>query len=92
MGPSGSGKTTLLSILGGRAPRCLLQGRPCAFSYKTGALFCISCAVPCKCAACVLNYPLYVCSALTMKGWPTFNREKLTKRAKRQVGFVLQVG
>ncbi|EIE22543.1 hypothetical protein COCSUDRAFT_16269, partial [Coccomyxa subellipsoidea C-169] len=29
-------------------------------------------------------------TALTMKGWPSFNGEKLTKRAKRQVGFVLQ--
>lgn len=26
-----------------------------------------------------------------MSGHPTFNQEKLTKRAKRQVGFVLQV-
>lgn len=26
-----------------------------------------------------------------MNGHPTFNHEKLTKRAKRQVGFVLQV-
>ncbi|BDA45889.1 ABC transporter G family member 14 [Coccomyxa sp. Obi] len=29
-------------------------------------------------------------SALTMKGYPSFNGERLTKRAKRQVGFVLQ--
>ena len=34
---------------------------------------------------------LCMCSALTMKGYPSFNGEKLTKRAKRQVGFVLQV-
>ena len=26
-----------------------------------------------------------------MTGHPTFNQEKLTKRAKRSVGFVLQV-
>ena len=26
-----------------------------------------------------------------MRGHPTFNQEKLTKRAKRSVGFVLQV-
>ena len=31
------------------------------------------------------------CSALTMTGQPMFNQQKLTKRAKRQVGFVLQV-
>ena len=30
------------------------------------------------------------CSALTMEGAPTFNGQKLTKRAKRLVGFVLQ--
>ena len=29
--------------------------------------------------------------SMTMSGHPTFNQEKLTKRAKRQVGFVLQV-
>lgn len=32
-----------------------------------------------------------MCSALTMEGAPTFNGQKLTKRAKRLVGFVLQV-
>ncbi len=32
------------------------------------------------------------CRSMTMTGHPTFNQEKLTKRAKRSVGFVLQVG
>ena len=39
----------------------------------------------CAQAAC------FRCRSMTMSGHPTFNQEKLTKRAKRQVGFVLQV-
>lgn len=35
--------------------------------------------------SCVL-----LCRTMTMTGHPTFNQEKLTKRAKRSVGFVLQ--
>lgn len=34
----------------------------------------------------------YMRRSMTMTGHPTFNQEKLTKRAKRSVGFVLQVG
>ena len=39
----------------------------------------------------ILQETVPCCSALTMTGQPMFNQQKLTKRAKRQVGFVLQV-
>ena len=101
MGPSGSGKTTLLSILGGRSPRHapLFAALACAKALCTcypDILDLGLCMVERRMAMMGNLLDEYVGlasvpSGLTMTGAPTFNGAKVTKRAKRQVGFVLQV-
>ncbi len=75
MGPSGSGKTSLLSIVGARAQRC---APPCMHaSQAPGASRCVLTAVHGR-------------SHMRQEGLVTFNGQALTKRLRRQIGFVLQ--
>ena len=76
MGPSGSGKTTLLSIIGSRAQR-----------YAASGLVLLSACLP----ACHDSHKCHApCSAMRRTGAITFNGQKLNKRFKRQIGFVMQ--
>lgn len=84
MGPSGSGKTTLLSIIGSRAQRYapseLAWLLACLLPHHSASKSCV-CLHSCKYAAC---------SAMRRTGAITFNGQKLNKRFKRQIGFVMQ--
>lgn len=78
MGPSGSGKTSLLSIVGARAQRCApATAPPMHASQAAGASRCVLTAVRGR-------------SHMKQEGSVTFNGQALTKRLRRQIGFVLQ--
>ena len=101
MGPSGSGKTSLLSIVGARAQRCACSA-PCLVVRHVSTLILLCGAVSAvKCDTCQkfegwqmelqLNVVFAACSHMRQEGAVTFNGVPLTKRLRRQIGFVLQV-
>ena len=84
MGPSGSGKTTLLSIIGSRAQRYAASGGAVACGMLLDA-----CHDSLQKILLILEH-YAACSAMRRTGAITFNGQKLNKRFKRQIGFVMQ--